>query len=249
MTLDANVFLSVTMDTLQALNQSCAATAQTITSIMQSEGDTSNCDEDAEAHIRDIDINQLAKSSADCIMVAGVAQEKELMSEAIRERYSAGVARFVAQTNQRADNNDVTAVNKISDVLSSESFSQCYAEAKAKVQLLQTNACQNIIENVDISQQAKAVVKECLIEGLQSNQADNIANLLQGSGGTAGDTKNPCSLTDMAYFIILGGLGVAILVCGIRLYAILTSSEGDSPAIVNIAGNSPPPPPPPTNTV
>lgn len=243
MTLDAEVFLSVTMDTLQALNQSCAATAQAVTSIDQSEGTTRNCDEQAEALIRNIYIDQSAESSADCIMVAGVAQQKELMSEAIRERYSAGVARFVAQTNQRADNNDVTAVNKISDVLSSESFSQCYAAAKAKVQFLQTNACRNIIENVDISQQAKAVVKECLIQGLQSNQADNIASLLQGSG-TASDTtkKNPCPLTDTAYFIILGGLGVVILVCGIRLHATLTSSEGDSPPIVNKAESFQPPP-------
>jgi hypothetical protein len=187
----AEVVLEAAVETMNSLNQSCSATAQALVDVIQEEGTTAVCKRltrpEPGARISNLTIAQAATSTADCIMVAGTTQQKHLMSETMRERFSAGIARFVAANSENAD--AITAVNQIKDALSTESFSRCYSRAQAEIVLTQRNACTNIIEDVSITQQSSAVTERCLLEDLVSSNSNLALQMLRGEsvGGDDGD--------------------------------------------------------------
>ena len=205
------VVLSVVMDTLSSLNQTCAASAQGIVSISQSEGSNATCEEEARAVISGLNVDQQVTSDADCVMAAGSAQRQELMSEALRERYAAGIAGFIAKNS--GDDKTVTAINEISDRLSSSAFSECYSKANIELTLAQANACTNIIENVDINQTSEAIVEKCLLVDGSASSSEALLSLVAGDEDEAEDLCKP--LGEFAYTLLL--VFLALIVVGFVL--------------------------------
>ena len=232
------VVLSAAMETLRSLNQTCVVSAQSITEITQNQGAETICDNaNANATISGLNVQQNVTSEADCVMIAGSAQRKELMSEAMRERYASGIADFVAQNS--GDDKIVNAINEISDTLSSSAFSSCYAEANSKIKVLQSNACENIIVNTNINQSAEAIVNKCLLSNVSDSTRKALLNVVDSSDDVKDDTCEP--LSETGYDVVLIGLSIVVAGLAISFLIILykfATPDNNPPADIGQDSNN-----------
>lgn len=189
---------------------------------------------DVGAQISNININQTASASADCIMIASAGVDPSLMSTAIRERFVNGVLNAMRQSQEDVD---TKMISEYAAKLSAESFSRCLSQSNNEKHVRQLGGCKQIIRNVNVDQVDEAIVRNCLLIDLASTEGGG------GETGPDGDSdaeEEECE--DKWYYIVAIGVVVfLILVMGFVLIGEPGGSESsDAPQVIviNVPGGA-----------